>query len=135
MRTAGFFLLVLALGCGDPFHSPPSSDVVGAYDLESVNGEPLPYTASLGNVAVTVTASTLTLEIGGRAQLITRYADQPDPSVVNLRWHWDGSFAWFDDSETGDHLFAGTWEERRLTVSHGSPGLLPVGSYLYRRRG
>jgi len=137
MRSARLFLVfLLVLGCSDPFDNPPSSDdVAGVYDLESVNGAPLPFTGPVGDATVTIISSTLTLELPANAappypgHVVTQYAAQAGPSSAVLVWRWDGALLLvsFADGESG-----GGWDDGRFTIQQ-LPGS-PPGGYMYRKR-
>ena len=93
MRRAARALLLLAVlaacGRGEPEEPTPRAELVGVWDLVSVNGAALP-TPSPEEQSVLLESVTMTLEASGTYTLASsfRVADQATPQSMTIHGTW-----------------------------------------------
>ena len=134
--AAVFFSALLFSGCEEQL-GPEAFAHVGAYDLEEVNGEPLPWVAEVGGGRTEeVTQGTITLHADNTFTheihwiLITNEGSNPTSEIRGGRYRIFRDQLSFEEDNVGENrpaTYSGAVDEDRLVIA--SPNFFAV----YRR--
>jgi hypothetical protein len=120
-----------------PFDGP-RPEPAGIYDLVSVDSRPLPHTGTSKDGTRTVTGGSLSLAAGfGKGgTLLTQFADQSEPSAVDVQWFshdgridltFEADGVWYSHPDC-------RWNEERVVVTFSAAEPMPAGTYVYWKR-
>jgi hypothetical protein len=126
-RIALLFVLFTLAACNNDATSP-SGSVVGSYSLETVNGNPLPYTFSNGAVLV---SDHLTLNSDGSYLDVTTYSTGAIQSEQGV-WSLNNNLITFDD-QTDQITYTGSVSGTVLTETFNNAGYRSSVTEVYAR--
>ena len=121
---------VLLTACGDAF-SP--EDVSGTYNLETINGSPLPFstTDDLTGITFAITAGSIILNANGTFSISTTGTTTIDGTTNTLTTTGSGTFELVAPSTirftSPDGIISGTRDGDRITIIGGGD------SFVYRK--
>lgn len=94
-RLLAALILAALVACGS---TEPADEFSGAYDLATINGQPLPYTTTVADIGSTTETGLLVISPKGKWSLATsgsiQIGTQPpsiNASIVNGTWRADGA--------------------------------------------
>ena len=134
-RALAVFCLAVVSACGS---TEPSEDLKGSYELASVNGQPLPFRTTLGNLVTTLDQARLivrqegafSLQSSGTQTVAGEVPSSTISQILTGTWHAEGNMLTltsFDLTFNPPLVITASYEKGTLTYSDGA------NTYAYRR--